>query len=361
MAFPADLELTDAFRELLESSAGAIIALDRDGCVIAWSPGAERILGWSRKEALGRRLPGLPPDREEEFERFLGRVMGGETVHGLSVPHRRKDGSTVSLLLSITPLHRSGGEVRGMLAIATDVSEADRVGELRRRISELEIRLSEMRLGRIRDRLPPHFLLNGLHAASVLLRKGQIPDAVHVLASLGALLRQALDTEGRPEIPLDEELAFLDRYLEVERRRFGGDLRVEVKVAPEARDALVPAMALQPLVENAVTHGVVARRGGGTVEVIAERTGGELLLQVRDDGRGLPEGFDLETDAGVGLSAVRAKLEELYGEGERLAVEEREGGGVRAILRLPLRLPGKSRGGSPPRDPAEERREEACA
>ncbi len=157
-----------------------------------------------------------------------------------------------------------------------------------------------------------------------------------MLARLGDLLRATLDRDLGQETPLDRELALLELYLDIERVRFGSRLAVELRVADDTRQALVPTLILQPLVENAIRHGIATRPGVGHVRIATWRDDGELVLEVRDtgDGVGPDDGASRE---GVGLSNTRSRLAQLYGDRARLTLENVEDGGARARLRLPYR------------------------
>jgi LytS/YehU family sensor histidine kinase len=211
----------------------------------------------------------------------------------------------------------------------------DRLGERELRASRLETQLARARLDALRMQLNPHFLFNALHAVTAQVRAGRGPAAVTMLGGLGDLLRYALDTDGEPLVPLWRELAFLDRYLDIERVRFADRLRVEVNVPAELREGWVPPLLLQPLVENAVRHGIAPREGPGRIEVAAERMDDRLALTVRDDGVGLGAGSVPGT--GVGLANARARLAELYGDGWELEVADRAGGGVEVRVTIPWR------------------------
>jgi LytS/YehU family sensor histidine kinase len=165
-----------------------------------------------------------------------------------------------------------------------------------------------------------------------------------MIEHVGDLLRLSLDSKDRQEVTLAEELGFLDHYLAIQRIRFGDHLRIETDVAPEVRRASVPSLILQPLVENAVRHGLASRAGGGTVTVSARPAGDRLESRVQDDGVGLPQGWRLETGAGVGLSVTRERIAELHPNGSsRFTVTSRASGGTNVDISLPLRLAGESR------------------
>ena len=171
----------------------------------------------------------------------------------------------------------------------------------------------------------------------------------HLLAQLGDLLRSTLDHEATQEVTLHEELAFLEPYLEIEKARLEDRLTVVMKIAPETLDARVPHLILQPLVENAVRHGIASRIEPGTVEISASRGPDDhfLLLEVRDDGRGMDRDHELGTRRGVGLINVRSRLEQLYGSEHRFTLENQAGGGVLVRISIPYRRAEKSERSAP--------------
>ena len=184
--------------------------------------------------------------------------------------------------------------------------------------------------------LNPHFLFNALNAASGLVRKRENDAAVDMLARLGDLLRTTLDREMPAEVALSEEIHYLGRFVDIELVRFGDRLRVTWDIDPDVRSALVPPLILQPLVENALRHGIARRPGLAQLRISARRVGLHLELAVRDSGEGLvPDGRSPRE--GIGLSNTRGRLTELYGpEAASLEIADAPGGGVRARLLLPF-------------------------
>jgi len=200
--------------------------------------------------------------------------------------------------------------------------------------ARLSAQLAEARLGALRMQLNPHFLFNSLNALAVLVRDQKTRDASRMLELLGAVLRQVLQGEKRHEVALSEELRFIEQYLAIEQVRFSDRLRVQWSIDPAVRDALVPEFILQPLVENAVRHGIAKRSEAGTIEVSAAADGETLVLTVRDDG----PGYRGEVGApGVGLANTRARLDTLFGAAGRLELRPGENGGTIATVRFPLR------------------------
>lgn len=198
--------------------------------------------------------------------------------------------------------------------------------------ARLETQLAEARLAMLRGQLRPHFLFNTLNSVSALMAH-DVPGARRMIARLSDLLRLSLDDDGAPETPLWRELEFLASYVDIQRTRFGDRLAVDYEVYPAARDALVPRLLLQPLVENAIVHGLSPRPGPGRVWVSADRAEGRLRLEVRDDGVGWGAASAGE---GVGIGNTRARLRALYGDGQRLLLDDAPGGGARVRVELPF-------------------------
>lgn len=210
--------------------------------------------------------------------------------------------------------------------------------ERERRAAQLRADLAQSRLQALRGQLHPHFLFNTLNTIAALVHRD--PDgAERVTSRLGDLLRETLQGEGNTEVPLGRELTFLQRYVEIQQIRFNDRLQVEIDVEPAAQEALVPSLILQPLVENAIRHGIEPRAAMGTVQVLARRNGGRLELEVRDDGVGIEaDGCNGHGTGGcgVGLRNTQLRLQELYGEaGYSFTIGPAEGGGTVARLSLP--------------------------
>ena len=204
------------------------------------------------------------------------------------------------------------------------------------RTSQLEARLAQSRLQVLKMQLHPHFLFNTLNAISELLHRD--PDAAeHMITDLSDLLRMSFENLEVQEIPLKQELEFLRKYLEIEQMRFQDRLRVEMNIAPDTLDASVPNMILQPLVENAIKHGISPKADGGRIDIEAGRSNGHLVLSVSDDGVGVPaDGFDSLRN-GVGLSNTRRRLKHLYGEEHRFELASPEEQGLRVNMEIPFK------------------------
>ena len=174
-------------------------------------------------------------------------------------------------------------------------------------MERLERSFSEARLNALRMQLDPHFLFNALNTISAQVER-EPRLARQMIEHLGDLLRLSLENKDKHEVPLMEEMDFLEHYLAIQRIRFGDRLRFETNLAPEVKYALVPCLVVQPLMENAIRHGISSRSTGGTVVVSAQPVEEQLEIRVSDDGVGLPPGWTLESGAGLGLSVTRERL-----------------------------------------------------
>lgn len=207
-----------------------------------------------------------------------------------------------------------------------------REGELRS--SQLEAQLAQAQLQALKMQLHPHFLFNTMNAISVLIKKN--PDAAQkMLARLGDLLRLSLDQVGVQEVSLKQEMEFLDHYIKIQETRFGDRLSVKMDVDADTLNARVPNLILQPIVENAIEHGVAKKAGPGVIAISTQRMNGTLRVQVRDNGKGLKSARNDEMREGVGLSNTRARLQQLYGATHRFDLSNAEGGGLVATLEIP--------------------------
>jgi signal transduction histidine kinase len=203
--------------------------------------------------------------------------------------------------------------------------------------SQLQAQLAQAQLQALKMQLHPHFLFNTLNSISMLVRKGGRQEAVKMLAGLSDLLRLALENAGTQLVTLKQELSFLERYLELQKIRFRDRLTVRLVVSPDTLSAEVPNLILQPIVENAIRHGIDGHSGTGLVEIRARREDGCLRMEVRDDGPGFPGTARTDGSEGVGLTNTRQRLERLYGENHLFEIGNAPGGGALAILEIPYR------------------------
>lgn len=203
------------------------------------------------------------------------------------------------------------------------------------RASQLETQLVEAQMSALRQQLQPHFLFNTLHAISALMHR-DVEAADRTLMQLSDLLRMTLENLGQQESTLKMELEFLSKYLEIEQTRFADRLVVRFDVEPDALDALVPTLLLQPLVENAIKHGFSKKSGPGHIDVRARADNGKLWIEVRDDGRGLSETALTALQKGIGVSTTRARLQHQFGADFRFEFHRLEEG-VAVVVAVPWR------------------------
>jgi len=208
-----------------------------------------------------------------------------------------------------------------------------RQGELH--AAQLSAQLAQAQLQALRTQLHPHFLFNTLNGIATLVHRDP-EGADQMIARLSALLRLTLEGIGVQEVPLAKEIDFLSGYLEIEKARFGDRLTVDMQIAPEVMGARIPYLILQPLVENAIRHGVAPRAQPGRVEIRAAPENGFLVLEVRDNGPGLAAGSESSTRQGMGLSNTRSRLEKLYGDRQRFEMKNATDGGFVVTLTFPF-------------------------
>jgi sensor histidine kinase YesM len=212
--------------------------------------------------------------------------------------------------------------------------------------SRLETSLTRAHLEALRMQLNPHFLFNTLNAISVLAMKGEKQAVVRTLTLLSDLLRVSLESSEQV-VALRDEIGLLERYLEIEQTRFRDRLAVDFDIEPAALEAEVPTLVLQPLVENAIRHGISRVPGPGRVRILARTADGRLQLTVRDSGPGVqPEA--VTAGSGIGLANTRARLEQLYGGDFTMLLENATGGGAQVLLDLPFRASIAEVGGERP-------------
>mgnify|MGYP001412466877 CR=1 FL=1 len=230
------------------------------------------------------------------------------------------------------------------LAIDKHFKHRQRVEEsirLELRTAQLESELAQAELHALRGQLHPHFLFNSFNAVVTLIRQRRNDEAVDVITELGMLMRMTMERTGRQEVPLAEEVEFVRRYLHLEWIRFGEKLLPDYEIDPTVLRASVPSFLLQPLVENAIKHGISKRRNPGRVRVSAERRAGRLIIEIENDG---PESKGAVVDGevaqrrdGIGLANTRARLARIYGTDHRIELRSRSDGGMIVQLDLPWR------------------------
>jgi two-component system LytT family sensor kinase len=314
---------------------------------------------WPAQLALHTWLPVCPHERSQSKHQWLKRLalhtafclvcavvkifIDYPIIRGLYCP--RPEELTWPVFLRMT---FAGAFLRSCLYYWTIVAVSHAVdyygkyrdGQLR--AAQLESGLTRARLQLLKTQLQPHFLFNTLNAISALIHV-DVEAADRTLARLGDLLRLALEDFAVQEAPLARELEIARSYLEIEQARLGPRLSVEWDIAPDCCDAIVPTFLLQPLIENAIHHGIAPRIGPGCLILRTRRLGSELHLEVRDDGLGFRSS---EVGGGVGLANTRARLLHLYGTAQRLEVTNHPQGGCVAKIVLPFRELAPERNGT---------------
>jgi two-component system, LytTR family, sensor kinase len=233
-------------------------------------------------------------------------------------------------------LHFSVAIYWGVLGIQQAIKYYRKYRERELRTSQLEARLATTRLQVLKMQLHPHFLFNTLNAISELIYRDP-ESAERMIADLSDLLRMSFENLDVQEIPLKQELEFLEKYLEIELTRFHDRLKVEMHISPDTLDASVPNMILQPLVENAIKHGIGPRSEGGKIDIDAVRENGHLALTVRDNGLGVPSGDVENLSEGVGISNTRRRLRHLYGEGHSFTLRNGAISGLAVNMVIPYK------------------------
>jgi two-component system, LytTR family, sensor kinase len=218
------------------------------------------------------------------------------------------------------------------------IKQWQRSARERERLLRAESEAREARLSALRYQLNPHFLFNSLNAVSTLVLEGNAPAATRMLAQIADLLRTTLDSQSMPETPFSYEIAFTEQYLAIEQTRLGDRLRVAMDISPDTLDALVPSMLLQPLVENAVRHGVAPLVDGGTVRILSKLQGSQLHVTVANSGiPGPPQPQNHAAANGIGLKNTAERLKTLYGAAHTFVLEWPETGGCQVTIELPYR------------------------
>jgi two-component system, LytTR family, sensor kinase len=220
----------------------------------------------------------------------------------------------------------------GVVGAAHGIAFYQRYRDRELRASQLEARIAQVQLDALRAQIHPHFLFNALNALSTLMHR-DVGAADRMVLQLGELLRYTLDNAAPQEVPLAQELQFVERYLAIMKIRLGERLNVQLEVEPDVRKAFVPNLVLQPLVENALRHGIGRSATAGQLILRAHRSADSLQLEVQDDGPGLPAG---QVKHGVGLSNTALRLRQLYGAEQFMTVRNCDGRGTIVVLRIPF-------------------------
>lgn len=296
---------------------------------------------------LARRYPIV---RERWLRNLLIHVLasvvigfGTRVLHDLMfiqfISDPKRTFSLVKLLLNVYLIFDYGAMIYWLIVLISFVSDyyrRYRGGEIR--ATRLEAQLAHAQLQALKMQLQPHFLFNTLHSISALVYK-DAEAADKMIARLGDFLRLTLENGGAQEVSLQQELEFLKCYLDIERIRFRDRLTVRFRIEPQTLDARLPNLILQPIVENAIKHGIAPHESQGQIEIEATRLNGLLHVQVTDNGPGLPANGDNGQilKEGVGLANTQARLQQLYGSDHRLDLANTLHGGLSVILEIPFK------------------------
>ena len=223
-----------------------------------------------------------------------------------------------------------------VIAVSYVLDSRQRLARQETETARLNEQLSKTQLDSLRRQIEPHFLFNTLNAIAGLVREKRNDDAVDMIAGLSDFLRRVLDDSSKQQVPLGDEMEFLQRYLDIQKVRFAERLQLRVDVPKELFQAQVPSLILQPMVENAIKHGIAKRAQGGLIRIAAFRSNGMLTLSVYNDGPRLPADWD-EAGHGIGISNARIRLQSLYGEECSLMLQNREPGGVEVSVSVPCK------------------------
>jgi PAS domain S-box-containing protein len=332
----------ELLRAIIEAAPTPIIGLDREGRVCnVWNPAAEKMLGWSAEEVMGRMLPSVPPEKLGEFERLQEWIGQGKVLNGIEVRRRRRDGTPVEYSIYASPMRDEEGRVIGNIAVLVDITERNRVEKrVRDSLAEKEVLLKEIH----------HRVKNNLQVVSSLLflqsRKIQDPElAVHFSESQNRIYSMSLAHEllYQSENLADIRLPIYVQSLvgQIEQTFPSGDKPVSCRVAVDDMtmdiEQVIPCgLLITELLSNALKHAFPGDRGG-TVDVEFHRQGGSLSLTVRDDGIGLPVDLDFATAETLGVQLIRALTVQLDG---TLEQERRNGTLIRVVF------PARTREGS---------------
>jgi two-component system LytT family sensor kinase len=268
-------------------------------------------------------------------------------IEPASMARTRENWAEVYSIAVISRLVGGAFTYAAVLGIATVLQYQRQVREREIRGAQLEAQLALAQVQALKMQVHPHFLFNTLHAITVLIREDPTA-ATRVVTRLGDLLRLTLSRATTAQVSFRRELEILTLYLEIERTRFHDRLEIEYDVQPATLGALVPDLVLQPLVENAIRHGVSPNPGVGRIQVRSRREGDWLVVEIRDNGAGLPSE---RITHGIGLTTTHARLERLYGNRQELTLANLPDGGCVARVRIPFELTSDDRSDGAPTSP----------
>lgn len=222
-----------------------------------------------------------------------------------------------------------------ILAVGYLLDSRERLARQQLETARLNEEFSRAQLEALRRQIEPHFLFNSLNAIAGLIREERNASAVNMVVELSDFLRKVLELSDRQEVPLAEEVQFVQHYLAIQKLRLADRLRVSFDIPAELSSVPVPSLILQPIVENAINHGIARWARGGRIRITAARRDGQLTLHVHNDGPGLPVDWE-RTQTGIGISNVRTRLQRLYGDGAEFSLRNDGPDGVEASVSIPF-------------------------
>jgi two-component sensor histidine kinase len=297
---------------------------------------------------LGRLYPLVPTGSAMSWLRHLGAwllVISVASAWGALLEEWLKPYApdTLPAPLMLLWQQRIAGQLLASLILYYCILMAGHILDSQARASQLRIdaarlgeALSKAQLSALRNQIEPHFLFNVLNGVTGLIRNGESEAAVTMIARLSEFLRHLLHDSGRQQMTLDEELVFLNMYLDLQRVRFSDRLSVSMEIEPGLGRTLVPSLVLQPIVENAIKHGIAQQLKGGLIEVRAARADDTLTVQVFNEGPLLPHDWEGRNTA-IGLANVRDRLKSLYGDAAQLVISNARDAGVLVTISMPVR------------------------
>lgn len=262
---------------------------------------------------------------------LVGGILAGYVMERVTFPHQ-----PVSLAAWLGDFVRSTFVLFVWCSLYFSIKLWQQAIREKEMLLRAEAEARDARLSALRYQLNPHFLFNSLNAVSTLVLEGNPPAATRMLAQIGEFLRTILDDEAAPETPLSQEIAFAEQYLAIEQTRLGPRLRVDMAISPDTLDALVPSMLLQPLIENAVRHGVALVVDGGTVRIESRVHGSRLEIKVQNSGPPRLAATN-EPANGIGISNTAERLKTLYAADHKFVLQWPETGGCEVTVELPFR------------------------
>jgi two-component system, LytTR family, sensor kinase len=295
---------------------------------------------------LGRRFPPLKPWRFQSWFAHIAAwlavgVIFSTWVSLLEVLFNPYAVSSPATFAQLWPGKFYNGFLSSMvlyaaiLTVSYVLDSRERLAFQQTETARLNEQLTKAQLDALRRQIEPHFLFNTLNTVSGLVREGRNDSAVSMIAGLSDFLRRMLEDSNRQQVPLQEEMEFALKYLDIQKVRFADRLQLSVDVPGELYPAKVPSLILQPMVENAIKHGIAKRVQGGAIRITASRCDGVLTLSVCNDGPSLPPDWE-PARSGIGISNVRTRLQSLYGNDCELSMRNRSAGGVEVSVSLPF-------------------------